>query len=77
MQQNNLEDLSSKTKCSDILSDKDREELLLNRKAQSTNRATRQWVQALKDYMAECNFPTLDQTPNDALPDLLGTFVNS
>ena len=61
----------------DLISDEEKQNLLENRKAQSTNRATKQWVQALSEYLIQSNMPTLENIDNENLPDILGNFYFS
>ena len=63
-QNNRFDDLDNETK----------ENLLINRKAVNTNRATKQWVQCLNAYLQEKNLPDLDSIDHDELPKVIGDF---
>ena len=54
-----------------------KESLLINRKATSTNRATKQWVKCLKDYLEERRLPSLADIENDDMPKILEDFYFS
>ena len=53
------------------------EELLLNRKALNMNRATKQWVLCLNDFLKERQLPDVDYLDLDQLPDIIGDFYFS
>ena len=44
------------------------------RKAQNTNNATKLWINCLKDYLIEKNFPDLEDLDNTQLTDVLCNF---
>ena len=54
-----------------------KQELLENRKAQNTNRATKQWVSCLNEFLKEKDKPDLDAIDVNELPDIMGDFYFS
>ena len=53
------------------VSDSEKEKILSNKKAKSTNNATKLWMNCFKDYLIECNHPPLEDIPNEDLPKIL------
>ena len=60
-----------------IVDDLTKEDKLENRKALNTNRAMKQWVLCLNDYLKECNLPDVDSIDHDQLPSVLRDFYFS
>ena len=75
MERNN--EFSSDKPCFDILLPEEQDKLMENRKAQSTNRATKQWVNALKEFIKERGLTDLDLTTNAELPKMISDFYFS
>ena len=61
----------------DVLDNSAKETLLENRKALNTNRATKQWIACLNDYLSERNLPDVDHLDLDQLPEIIGEFYIS
>ena len=59
------------------LSEKEKEDLMKNRKAKNTNRATKQWTNAFRSYLKAKKLPNLDLLTIDELPDILGDYYFS
>ena len=70
-QQNELNAISTKSKSFDTINESTKESLLENRKAQNTNRATKQWVSCLNDFLKEKDMPQVDQLNVDQLTDII------
>ena len=60
-----------------IVDDDTKNELLQNSKALNTNRATKQWVLCLIDFLKERNMPDVDHLDLDELPNIIGDFYFS
>ena len=61
----------------EIIDQATKENLLENRKALNTNRATKQWILCLNDYLHECNLPDADNIDLEELPEVIGDFYFS
>ena len=61
----------------ETLDEATKEELLQNRKALNTNRATKQWVSCLNAYLNERDLPDIDHVDLDELPTIIGDFYFS
>ena len=70
-------DISTTSARFDIVDDEQKEHLLENRKAQNTNRATKQWISCLNDFLNERNMGDVDQLNIDDLPKVIGEFYFS
>ena len=58
----------------EILDGETKETLLENRKAYNTNRATKQLILSLNDFLSECEMPCVDDMDLDKLPEVMGKF---
>ena len=70
-------DVFSESNRFDDLDDDTKENLLKNRKALNTNRATKQWVQCLNAYLTERKLGDVDSIETKKLPDIIGNFYFS
>ena len=52
----------------------DKQDILKNRKALNTNKATKCWVNCLMEYLLEKNYPVLEDITTDDLPSILSDF---
>ena len=59
------------------LPDEEKDKLMLNRKAENTNKATKQWITCFSEFLKERKLPKVDDIPNDDLPKVLGDFYFS
>ena len=50
---------------------------MLNRKAENTNKATKQWIACLSDFLKERKLPKVDEIADAELPQILGEFYFS
>ena len=75
-----MTDLSDKTQFSienrhcNVIDEATKEDLLQNRKAQNTNRATKQWISCLNEFLCERNLPNVDCMDIEDLPKILEEF---
>ena len=61
----------------DVVDESTKQTLLENRKALNTNRATKQWILCLNDFLKERSLPEVDSIDLDKLPELMGDFYFS
>ena len=56
------------------LNDKEKDEMFTNRKAASTNKVTKLWVNCFKEYLSKKDYLKIDEIPIDQLPAILTNF---
>ena len=70
-------DISAPNKRFEVVDETTKEELLKNRKAYNTNRATKQWIACLNDFLNEQNMPDVDSLTVEQLPQVIRDFYFS
>ena len=70
------EELNANTRF-DVVDDETKKTLLDNRKALNTNRATKQWISCLNEYLVERGLSKVDDMDLDQLPSVMGDFYFS
>ena len=53
---------------------KEKEDILSKRKAENTNLSTKLWINALKDYLIEKQYPDLEELTDEQLNNVIGSF---
>ena len=63
--------------CFGIVNEDEKDYMMAHRKAENTNKATKQWVLCLNDYLKEKQLPNIDDITTEDLPSVLGDFYFS
>ena len=61
----------------DVILDERKDQILQERKANNTNRSTKQWVNAFSDYLKERQLPKVEDLETEQLPEIIGDFYFS
>ena len=56
------------------LSKENKDQIMRERKAENTNKATKMWMDCFREYLAEKNLPPVDQLKVEDLPPILKDF---